>query len=92
MILWTRVSLASFFAAAALAATGLAWHSSRATCPLRAEPQVLPEQLPVAQAAEPQVVAEQLPVAEAGEPPATDVAAEVDDDTAGAAGLLSGPS
>src|SRR5690349_6685673 len=44
MILWTRISLASFFAAAALAATGLAWHGSSRTCPVsaHAEPQALP--------------------------------------------------
>jgi hypothetical protein len=44
MILWTRVSLVSFFAAAALAASGLAWHASSQTCPVapHAEPQVLP--------------------------------------------------
>jgi hypothetical protein len=44
MILWTRVSLASFFAAAAVAATGLAWRASSRTCPVppHAEPQALP--------------------------------------------------
>jgi hypothetical protein len=38
MILWTRVSLASLFAAAALAATGLAWHASSKTCSLALPP------------------------------------------------------
>jgi hypothetical protein len=44
MILWSRVSIASFFAAAALAATGVAWHASSRTCPVppHAEPPVLP--------------------------------------------------
>jgi len=43
MILWTRVSLASFFAAAAVAATGLAWRASSKTCPLELPPALEPE-------------------------------------------------
>jgi hypothetical protein len=55
MILWTRVSLVSFFAAAALAATGLAWHASSQTCPVAplAERQALPAPQAAAPADEP---------------------------------------
>lgn len=53
MILWTRVSLASFFAAAALAATGLAWHGSSQTCPAHAEPPPPPAPVPPPVADEP---------------------------------------
>jgi hypothetical protein len=47
MVLWSRVSLVSFFAAAAVAATGLAWRASSRTCP------VAPQALPAPPAASP---------------------------------------
>ena len=55
MILWTRVSLVSFFAAAAVAATGLAWRASSRTCPVprHAEPQALPAPAVADEPAEP---------------------------------------
>jgi hypothetical protein len=43
MILWTRVSVASLFAAAAIAATGLAWRASSKTCPLPTPPAAIPQ-------------------------------------------------
>jgi hypothetical protein len=80
MILWARSSLASFFAAAAVAATGLAWRASSQTCPPappaelqapRSESQVLPAPEPDAVAPTPEAIA-------AGDDGAADMTGDTD--------------